>query len=234
MNEFNRPERLHCKFCNKECHNRNSLINHERLCKLNPDRQLTYIMLPGHEGFNKGKAPWNKGLTKDTDSRIAAASASIREGQKKSSYVNTGMASTPEKEAARRAKISAYAKSRNFGGLTPKSGRGKKGSYKGFFCDSTYELVFVIYNIDNGIEFRRCDRSYEYTVDGCHHSYHPDFEMSDGSLVEIKGYHTDLVDIKPASVTDRPIKVLFEKDLKYALDWVKSHYAYKNLYDLYD
>lgn len=30
-----------CKFCNKECKNDNSLRNHERLCKNNPDRQLT-------------------------------------------------------------------------------------------------------------------------------------------------------------------------------------------------
>lgn len=28
-----------CQFCGKECRNRNSLINHERLCKLNPNRQ---------------------------------------------------------------------------------------------------------------------------------------------------------------------------------------------------
>lgn len=30
-----------CKYCNKECKNENSLRNHERLCKQNPDRQLT-------------------------------------------------------------------------------------------------------------------------------------------------------------------------------------------------
>ena len=32
---------LVCKFCGKVCKNRNSLCNHERLCKLNPNRQLT-------------------------------------------------------------------------------------------------------------------------------------------------------------------------------------------------
>lgn len=32
---------FNCKFCNKECKNDNSLRNHERLCKLNPNRQLT-------------------------------------------------------------------------------------------------------------------------------------------------------------------------------------------------
>ena len=28
-----------CKYCNKECKNKNSLVNHERLCKNNPDRK---------------------------------------------------------------------------------------------------------------------------------------------------------------------------------------------------
>lgn len=30
-----------CKFCGKECKNENSLRNHERLCKSNPNRQTT-------------------------------------------------------------------------------------------------------------------------------------------------------------------------------------------------
>ena len=32
------------------------------------------------------------------------------------------------------------------GGYIPKSGVGKGGWYKGVWCDSTYELVWVIYN----------------------------------------------------------------------------------------
>lgn len=148
--------------------------------------------------------------------------------------INTGKGATPEIEAARRAKISAYAKARKFGGLTHGSGRGKKGWYKGFFCDSTYELVYVIYNIDNNISFKRCNRAYEYTLDGVVHKYYPDFELSDGTIVETKGYHTELVDMKTSSVTDRPILVLYEKDLQYAFDWVKSNYKYKSIEDLYE
>lgn len=34
-------EGLECQFCGKICKNDNSLRNHERLCKLNPNRQLT-------------------------------------------------------------------------------------------------------------------------------------------------------------------------------------------------
>ena len=34
---------LYCKYCDKECKNDNSLRNHERLCKSNPDRQTVNI-----------------------------------------------------------------------------------------------------------------------------------------------------------------------------------------------
>ena len=44
-----------CRYCGKECKNANSLRNHERLCKLNPDHQE-------HTGFKYG---WSKGLNKE-------------------------------------------------------------------------------------------------------------------------------------------------------------------------
>lgn len=59
-----------CKYCKKECKNCNSLRNHERLCKYNPNRQESPFVK-----FNKLKTDgiinvWNKGLTKETDERI--------------------------------------------------------------------------------------------------------------------------------------------------------------------
>lgn len=39
---------LKCRYCGKECKNDNSLRNHERLCKQNPDRDLT----PYERGHN--------------------------------------------------------------------------------------------------------------------------------------------------------------------------------------
>lgn len=41
MSESDNSEYV-CKFCNKICKNSNSLRNHERLCKLNPDRQVSF------------------------------------------------------------------------------------------------------------------------------------------------------------------------------------------------
>lgn len=54
-----------CKFCGKICKNANSLRNHERLCKLNPERQESSWVK-----FNHERGAWNKGLTKETDERL--------------------------------------------------------------------------------------------------------------------------------------------------------------------
>jgi very-short-patch-repair endonuclease len=54
---------LKCQYCAKECKNKNSNSNHERLCRKNPNKQIS--------NFTHCKEPWNKGLTKD-DLRVAA------------------------------------------------------------------------------------------------------------------------------------------------------------------
>ena len=64
--------------------------------------------------------------------------------------------------------------------------------------------------------------------------YYPDFELEDGTIVEIKGYDNGTTEAKIDSVKDRPIKVLYKNDLKYAFDYVKESYKYKDLKDLYD
>ena len=54
-----------CKFCGKVCKNTNSLKNHERLCKENPNHQESPWIK-----FNHERGAWNKGLTKETDERV--------------------------------------------------------------------------------------------------------------------------------------------------------------------
>lgn len=69
---------LFCKFCGKECKNKNSLVQHEIRCKLNPNKINTNI-----KDFNaKGRIPWNKGLTKETDKRIAISARHLSETMK--------------------------------------------------------------------------------------------------------------------------------------------------------
>lgn len=69
---------LNCQFCNKICKNRNSLCNHERQCKLNPNRQISSGFIKYQEDIKSGaRVVWNKGLTKETDDRVAAQGDSL-------------------------------------------------------------------------------------------------------------------------------------------------------------
>lgn len=221
---------LCCKFCHNEYKNKNSLVQHEIRCALNPHK--LHSNTPNEFLYTKGHSPWNKGLTKHTDERVRQYGL---KASKTLTGKSIGRASTQEGEMLRRQKIRRSMRNNPFsGGLRHGSGRGRKGWYKGFFCDSTYELVFVIYNLDHGAPFKRNTDFYEYTYNGRKHKYYPDFEMNDGSLIEVKGYKTDVTDIKLKSVTDKPIKILYKNDMLHMFEYVRTHYTYNHLYDLYD
>ncbi len=117
------------------------------------------------------------------------------------------------------------------GGIRHGGGRGKSGRYHGIWCDSTYELVWVIYNIDHNIQFERNWEPFSYQWEGKTHKYYPDFK-TDESYIEIKGF---LRDHDHAKIQQFPLslKVLFQKDLKLHFNYVYSEYG-KNLVSLYD
>lgn len=120
------------------------------------------------------------------------------------------------------------------GGLRRGSGTGKHGWYKGYYCDSSYELAYVIYNLDHNISFERNKKAYSYTgIDNKIHKYYPDFIEND-SLVEIKGYWTETVQRKLAAVDDSPIKLLMKKDIQYMIDYVKQAYNCSDITTLYE
>lgn len=235
---------LFCKYCGKECKNKNSLVQHEIRCRENPNRikcgnpenlALYYI----NKLKNGDAHPWNKGLTKETDKRIEKLSnsliTSINKIKSDGKKWSTGKASTEEKEALRKKKISETMKTnKKAGGIRKGSGIGHKGYYKGFFCDSTYELVYVIYNLDHNIKFNRCNKFYEYEYLGEKHKYYPDFELDNGTLIEVKGYLTDRVLAKIESVKDTNIVLLLKKDLDYAFNYVNNNYIFSKIEDLYE
>jgi hypothetical protein len=118
------------------------------------------------------------------------------------------------------------------GGFREGSGRSKSGYYKGIFCHSTYELVFLIYCLDNNID---CKRFQGYLTDG-NIKYFPDF-IVDKTIYEIKGYDYDNKTEAKAEIARNcgyDIKVLFKVDLKEQFDYVKEKYNTRIFYDLYD
>lgn len=76
------------------------------------------------------------------------------------------------------------------GGYRQRGGRGKQGWYKGIFCGSSWELAWVIFQLEHGVNFSRNDEGFQYIYQGVSHKYYPDFLMTDGEYVEVKGYNS--------------------------------------------
>lgn len=157
--------------------------------------------------------------------------------RQKMKYVNShrqnpGKASTEEAETQRRNKISSTMKQNPLaGGKRHGSGRGKKGWYKGIFCDSSWELAYVIYCIDHKIPIKRCEEKRIYEWDGNKHIYIPDFVINNDTIIEIKGYNTKQWQIKQQQNLD--VVVLYKKEMKPYLDYVINKYG-TNYIDLYE
>lgn len=199
-----------CKFCsNHSSPNQSGLTRHEKHCLLNPDA------VPNNGG--------RKGL--NGDPRLKHS----EETKQKLSLTATGTARTVEAENERRKKIQEKAKVKN-GGYRQGSGRGKKGWYKDFFCDSSWELAYVVYCLDHNIDIKRNTEKRKYLWNGLVRNYIPDF-IVEGSLTEVKGYKTEQWLAKLEANPD--VKVLYEKDLKPILEYVKNKYG-KDFISLYE
>lgn len=120
------------------------------------------------------------------------------------------------------------------GGYREGSGRSKSGYYRGIYCGSTYELCWVIYSLEHGIEFTR----FPSKLQKDDITYYPDFLLGDGkTIVETKGYEKEESVNKKTFVAESfgyTVVVLRENDLKYAFDYVKEKYKTSKFYDLYD
>lgn len=210
-----------CKHCQRSFKNGGGLATHEPYCKLNPNKVTRIKSINAHA--RKGKVPWNKGLAGDERCKHTD------ETKLRLKQTSTGTALTPELEKERRAKISKQAKLKN-GGYRQGSGRGKKGWYKEFFCDSSYELAYVIYCIDHNISIQRNKQKLEYVWNGKRRNYIPDFIVNE-RLVEIKGYKSEQW---LAKINSNPhVLVLYEADLKTIFDYVISKYG-KDFIKMYE
>jgi hypothetical protein len=111
------------------------------------------------------------------------------------------------------------------GGYRKGSGRGKSGWYKGIYCDSSWELSYVMYCKDNNIDIVRNKSFFEYEWNNKTRKFYPDF-LVEGSLVEIKGYSTKQWKSKLSSFpSNLSLKVLYKKDIKKYIDYAESHYS---------
>ncbi len=118
------------------------------------------------------------------------------------------------------------------GGYREGSGRGKSGWYQGVFCNSTWELAWVIYQLEHEIPFKRNTEGFPYLFEGASHLYYPDFIMGDGVYLEVKGYSSPQWLAKQAQFP-HPLRVLTKTQMKPILAYVKAKHGthFINLYE---
>ena len=149
---------------------------------------------------------------------------------------HNGIASTPEKEESRKEKIKETMKKNHIsGGLRKGSGRGKKGWYKNYWCDSSWELAWVIYNLEHNVTFKRNKIGFEYFYKNKKRKYYPDFIISE-TYYEIKGRRRyedlDVQNKEKLKQFKNDLIILYEKDMKLYLEYVINKYG-KNFIRLY-
>ncbi len=119
------------------------------------------------------------------------------------------------------------------GGSTKGGGRGKHGWYKGFWCDSSWELAFIVSHLDNGIKIKRNTKKFSYEFEGKKYNYIPDFIVR-GVYIEIKGYKTKRFAAKQAWFPkDLRYRVFYKDDMRIYLDHVVKKYG-KDFVRLYE
>ena len=134
----------------------------------------------------------------------------------------------------RHKKLSDSAKNCNFGGYVPNSiKKHHHGNYMGIHCDSSWELAFLVYNIEHNIPIKRCNVQRTYiNHDGKIRKYFPDFIINENIIIEIKGYENE--DAKLKSQQNSDIIVLHKNEMIKYLEYVKNKYGnlfWEVLYD---
>lgn len=120
------------------------------------------------------------------------------------------------------------------GGYREGSSRSKHGRFRGIWCDSLYELCFLIYHLDNKIPIERNTTKFSYYFDDSPHSYLPDFRVR-GVLHEIKGFDSPKHQAKLLAVNEPITCTLGAQNFPY-IAYVMTKYClpYSRLPELYE
>jgi len=183
---------MNCKYCDKLCKNNNSLRNHERLCKINPNAQS---MISGFVRYNekratlgiKGSNQYTKakdlGLSKpqlsnDARAKIAIASKGRKYSEEYKQKLSIAMIKAVQEHPE------SYTKNNVVG-------RVKNIEYNGIKLKGSWEVIVAKWLDSLGLLWEHETRAFEYDWNG-KRLYFPDFYIpSLDKYIEVKGYETD-------------------------------------------
>jgi hypothetical protein len=191
---------MECKHCGKSCKNRNSLVNHERLCKLNPDKQQVSSGISNFVKYNekvklglivkKGTKGANQYTKAALEGRVIKISDETR---KKLSKANKGRKYTPEYiEKLRVSMRQAVLNNPDSYTASNVSGRTPIIEYNGVKLKGTWEVETAKWLDRNNIRWTNVIKGFEYEWENRIHLYYPDFFLIDfNRYIEVKGYERD-------------------------------------------
>ena len=170
---------------------------------------------------NENRKAWNKGLKKENNEALKRASETYKKHLKEGLFTP----SFKDKKHSLETK-EKWKQNPRMGGLRKGSGLGIKGWYKGFYCRSTWELAWLFYQLDSGVQVDKCEQSFEYFYENKKHKYYPDFIVGD-TFIEIKGYRDKKVQAKIDQFPENKKLLMIEgkKEIKPYVDYAIEKYG---------
>lgn len=174
---------------------------------------------------NKGQVPWNKEKEEEKIYKMCPVCKEefrVRQSESKKIYCTKKCYLEDNKCEFRK---------NGLGGIRKGSGRGKSGWYKGFWSDSSWELAWIIFNIDHDIVFERNKSGFVYIFNNKQYKFYPDFILND-KYYEIKGY-MDEKNLSKLEQFKEKLIILNKKEIEPYLKYVIEKYG-KNYIELYE
>ena len=136
-------------------------------------------------------------------------------------------------KASRHKKLSASAKRNRFGGLNPDTTHKHyhRGYYNNIWCDSSWELAFVVYCKEHNMSIERNKQSFEYIFNNQTFKFYPDFIVN-SKFIEIKGFYTPKNIAKHEQYPN--IEFIDRKTIKPYIKYVSEKYGEKYWEVLYN
>lgn len=188
-----------CKYCGKECKNKNSLVQHEIRCKQNPNRieYSGYAAMKfnqiGHKGHNQYTKAKELGLSKPIISEETKLKLSIKTKEHNKIYWSNPENKIKQSVSMRKA-ASEYPESYCSSNV---NGRVKRIKYNDIWLDSSWEVEVAKALDENNIIWNRPNKGFEYEWNESKHIYYPDFYLPDYDIyIEVKGFERERDRIK--------------------------------------
>jgi len=217
-----------CEFCNREFGTKNACNSHKGKCKQNPNYK-NHISKPKSEKWLKAMKEMKQThikekfkcefCNKEWETTKSGFSIHI-----KYCKMNPNAKQCIGHPVSKETKL-LWKANKKIGGYRKGAGRGKRGYYKGLYCMSTWELAWVVYQLEHDKKVEQCFEKFEYIMNNEVHHYTPDF-IIDGIYYEIKNWHRPDTDFKINQFPKDKILILIEgKENNKYLNYVIEKYG---------